>query len=67
MILTFISKLLVFVVMFILSIVGIYYMFIIYADWDEYKDSMILIYLKIIGIFLIIIAIQIVLGKYLMS
>lgn len=67
MILTFISKLLVFVVMFILSIVGIYYMFIIYADWDEYKDSMILMYLKIIGIFLIIIAIQIVLGKYLMS
>lgn len=67
MILTFISKLLVFAMMCVLTMIGIYYMFIIYADWDEYEDSMILMFIKVVGVFLIIIAIQIILGRYLMT
>lgn len=66
-ILDFISKLLVFVMMIVLSMVGIYYMYLIYADWDEYEDSTLLMYIKIIGVFLIVVAIQIILGRYLIS
>ncbi len=67
MIFTFISKLLIFAMMCILTMISVYYMFIIYADWDEYEDSMILMYIKIVGVFLITIAIQVFLGRYLLS